>query len=90
MAEKEATARIKINRLLEEAGWRLFAKGDQPANIGLEPTVEIREQALSRGLSITKHLPRQDAKKLACSRVFLAFLAPLREGMLFLHSHKFC
>jgi type I restriction enzyme R subunit len=24
MAEKEAKARIKINKLLEEAGWRFF------------------------------------------------------------------
>ena len=27
MPEKEATARIKINRLLEAAGWRFFADG---------------------------------------------------------------
>ena len=37
----EATARIKINRLLERAGWRFFPEGDQPANIRLEPSVEI-------------------------------------------------
>ena len=34
---KEATARIKINRLLEAAGWRFFADGALPANIRLEP-----------------------------------------------------
>ncbi len=38
---KEATARIKINRLLEAAGWRFFADGDAPANIQLEPSVTI-------------------------------------------------
>ena len=38
---KEATARIKINQLLERAGWRFFAEGNQPANIKLEPTVTI-------------------------------------------------
>ncbi len=27
MANKEATARIKINKLLEAAGWRFFAEG---------------------------------------------------------------
>ena len=27
----EATARIRINRLLEEAGWRFFPEGDKPA-----------------------------------------------------------
>ena len=32
----EATARIKINKLLEAAGWRFFADGNKPANICLE------------------------------------------------------
>ena len=32
MSEKEATARIKINKLLEAAGWRFFQEGDTPAN----------------------------------------------------------
>ena len=27
----EATARLKINRLLESAGWRFFPEGDRPA-----------------------------------------------------------
>ncbi|MGQ0528633.1 MAG: DEAD/DEAH box helicase family protein [Panacagrimonas sp.] len=39
---KEATARIKINKLLETAGWRFFADGDRPANIRLEPTVALK------------------------------------------------
>ena len=37
----EATARIKINRLLESAGWRFFAEGGKPANICLEPNVTV-------------------------------------------------
>ena len=37
----EATARIKINTLLEAAGWRFFADGDRPANIQLAPSVTI-------------------------------------------------
>lgn len=41
MNAKEATARIKINRLLEEAGWRFFADNNGPANIVLEPNVKI-------------------------------------------------
>ncbi len=41
MSEKEAAARIKINKLLEAAGWRFFADGDKPANIRLEPTVAL-------------------------------------------------
>ena len=39
---KEATARIKINKLLESAGWRFFPDGNAPANIRLEPSITIR------------------------------------------------
>lgn len=38
----EATARIKINKLLEKAGWRFFADGNGPANIRLEPQVALK------------------------------------------------
>lgn len=38
---KEAAARIKINKLLETAGWRFFADGKGPANIQLEPSVKL-------------------------------------------------
>ena len=38
----EATARVRINRLLEEAGWRFFPDGDKPANVRLEQHVEIK------------------------------------------------
>ena len=46
MNPKEATARIKINRLLEEAGWRFFDDEKVPANICLEPNVKITSQKL--------------------------------------------
>ena len=42
----EATARIKINTLLEAAGWRFFADGDRPANIQLEPSVTLKASDL--------------------------------------------
>lgn len=42
MSENEATARIKINKLLEAAGWRFFPDGNAPENIRLEPTVAIK------------------------------------------------
>ena len=42
----EATARIKSNRLLEAAGWRFFADGNQPANICLEPSITIKASDL--------------------------------------------
>ena len=32
MSEKKATARIKINKLLEAGGWRFFSDGRLPAN----------------------------------------------------------
>jgi len=46
MAGKEATARIKINKLLEIAGWRFFSDGQNPANIQLEPSVKINSTDL--------------------------------------------
>jgi type I restriction enzyme, R subunit len=44
---KEAQARIKINKLLEEAGWRFFDSSDGKANIVLEPSVKITKRNLS-------------------------------------------
>ena len=46
MTPKEAQARIKINQLLEAAGWRFFVEGGSPANIQLEPRVTIKTQDL--------------------------------------------
>ncbi len=46
MENKEATARIKINKLLEAAGWRFFADANGPANIELEPSVIIKTHDL--------------------------------------------
>ena len=41
MAAKEAKARIKINKLLEESGWRFFDDATGKANIVLEPKVKL-------------------------------------------------
>ena len=46
MTNKEATARIKINKQLEAAGWRFFPEGNSPANICLEPGVTIKSSEL--------------------------------------------
>jgi type I restriction enzyme R subunit len=43
---KEATARIKINKLLEAAGWRFFQEGNAPANIRLESSASIKSSDL--------------------------------------------
>jgi len=46
MAKKEARARIKINRILEDAGWRFFDTEEGPANILLENHVKITQVAV--------------------------------------------
>jgi type I restriction enzyme R subunit len=55
---KEATARIKINKLLEAAGWRFFSDSNGPANICLELNVKIKEtdlNALGENFETTKN-----------------------------------
>lgn len=44
---KEARARIKINKLLEEAGWRFLADEDGPANITLETGVSVTPEYMN-------------------------------------------
>lgn len=44
---KEAKARIKINRLLEESGWRFFDDEKGKANIVLENNIKITEKLLN-------------------------------------------
>lgn len=58
MAAKEARARIKINRLLDEAGWRFFDHSKGKANIVLEPNVKIATSqidALGEDFETTKN-----------------------------------
>ena len=43
----EATARLKINRLLESAGWRFFPEGDRPANVQIEKGVTLKPADLA-------------------------------------------
>ncbi|MFH1545975.1 MAG: DEAD/DEAH box helicase family protein [Patescibacteria group bacterium] len=46
MPAKEAKARIKINNLLETAGWRFFDDSNGLANIQLEPGVKLTKTGL--------------------------------------------
>jgi len=46
MSVKEAKARIKINKLLEQASWRFFDDEKGPANIVLEPNVKISQKQI--------------------------------------------
>ncbi len=47
MVTKEAKARIKINKLLEEAGWRFFDSDAGQANIVLEPNVKLTHSSVN-------------------------------------------
>ena len=42
MGKKEAFARIKINKLLEEAGWRFFDDENGQSNVSLETNTKIK------------------------------------------------
>ncbi len=44
----EASARIKINDLLREAGWRFFDEGNNKANIVLENQVKLTQQRIDQ------------------------------------------
>ncbi|PNQ98996.1 restriction endonuclease subunit R [Azospirillum argentinense] len=58
MVNKEAAARIKINRLLEDAGWRFFDDEKGPSNIVLEPNIKITQNdldALGKNLESVKN-----------------------------------
>ena len=46
MRAKEAKARIKINKLLEEAGWRFFDDASGPANIQVEANVKLSKKQI--------------------------------------------
>lgn len=44
---KEAQARIKINKLLESAGWRFFDDAKGKANVALEPNVKLSQDQIN-------------------------------------------
>jgi len=46
--KKEAKARIRINSLLQRAGWRFFDDEKGPANIALEANVKIKKKEIDR------------------------------------------
>jgi type I restriction enzyme R subunit len=46
--QKEAKARIKINELLQNAGWRFFDDKNKKANIVLENNAKITKQAIDK------------------------------------------
>lgn len=65
-AQKEAKARLKINKLLEDAGWRLIDENNLPANVEVETGVDIKSSGddfenLSKGY--TDYLLLDDNRK---------------------------
>lgn len=46
MAAKEAKARVKINKLLEESSWRFFDDKGGKANVVLEPNVKLTKERI--------------------------------------------
>ncbi|MBW6511625.1 MAG: hypothetical protein K0A93_05835 [Desulfuromonadaceae bacterium] len=67
MSAKEATARIKINKLLEGAGWRFFPEGAASANIRLEPGVILKTTDLDTLGDISRKSTRRDLSTFYCS-----------------------
>jgi len=58
MGQEEAKARIKINKLLEEAGWRFFDSENDPAKIQLELQAKITQKefdAFGEDFETTQH-----------------------------------
>lgn len=58
MGQKEAKARIKINKMLEDADWRFFDSEEGPANIQLELHTKITKRefdAFGDDFETTKH-----------------------------------
>ena len=61
MITKEALARISINKLLEDAGWRFFSNEKGIANIQLEPNVKITQFDLDGLETKTALLPKKSS-----------------------------
>jgi type I restriction enzyme R subunit len=66
LTAKEATARIKINKLLEAAGWRFFPEGTSPANIRLEPSIAIKPADIE---ALGSNFEKISGNTMACPRV---------------------
>jgi hypothetical protein len=62
--QKEGAARIKINKLLEQAGWRLIGDDRGPANVVLENHIKITKSSLDAyGDDINKTIHERAASR---------------------------
>ena len=50
--QKEATARLKINKLLTDAKWRFFESPAGSANISLENNIKLSQKKTLRSMEI--------------------------------------
>ena len=82
MINKEALARISINKLLEDAGWRFFPNEKGIANIQLEPNVKITQLDLD-GIELKKK--KNGFMKKDCEHMIkmsLSFIGHRQKGKL--------
>ena len=73
----EAIARIKVNKLLEAAGWRFFAAGNKPANICLEPNITLKTSDLD---TLGKDFEKTSTGFIDFLRFLDVFSGTLRRG----------
>lgn len=63
MSQKEAKARLRINKLLEDAGWRLFDNEDEPANVDVENKVDLGDDFENTRTGFVDYLLLDDNQK---------------------------
>ncbi len=68
---KEAQARIKINKLLEESGWRFFDDADRLANISLEPNVKLNPRDIDAFGQDFENVKKRDRVRSGSGFVFV-------------------
>lgn len=63
MSKKEAKARLKINKMLEESGWRLFDTDEKPANVDVENMVDLGDDFENTKTGFVDYLLLDDNQK---------------------------
>lgn len=63
MSQKEAKARLRINKLLKDAGWRLFDNEDGAANVDVENKVDLGDDFENTRTGFVDYLLLDDNQK---------------------------
>lgn len=66
MSQKEAKARLKINRLLEDSGWRLYDADGKSANVEVETKTELGDDFENTKNGYIDYLLLDDNKRPLC------------------------